>query len=115
MTCLAFLGSGSVQAQPKTVSVGFTNQTKMDVKVQGYTIFNKTPRAGATLSIDKSGGKAFETNVPAGNFRFYTVHDANFNVLLKDFQVPIQNRNVTFNISVDPNDAKKVIIRFAGN
>jgi hypothetical protein len=62
------------------------------------------------LPINK-GGKAYESAVPAG-FRYYTVFDAinPTRVLLRDFPVPIQNRDVILIIMPSPNDPTRVVI-----
>ena len=111
ITWLALSAVDSANAQPGTVSVGFKNQTKIDVYVQGTTIVNGSPRRGNNISVPKSGGMAFESNVPTG-FRFYTVFDANqpSRILLKDHRVPIQNRDALFTIMTSPTNPNQVIL-----
>jgi hypothetical protein len=111
MTCLALTARVPLAAQPPkqlAVSVGFTNRTDMPVIVKGYTIVNKVQRGGPTLQIDKSGGQSFETNVPANNFRYYTIYDANYNILLRNHPIAIQNRNVLLDIVPNPLNPKQV-------
>ncbi len=111
MTWLVLFGSGPIEAQvPKAVSVGFANRTEMDVVVQGYSLVNNVKRAGPTIKLDKNGGKNFETNVPPGNYRYYTVWDANFKVLLRNYQVLIPNRNALFEIRTSATDPKVIEI-----
>src|ERR1022692_639450 len=96
-TCLAFLASSTVQAQgPNTASVGINNKTELNVIIQGYTIVNGSKKYGTPLQLRKSGSKAFESNVPGG-VRYYTICDANnqARVLLRDFPVPIQTRELS--------------------
>jgi hypothetical protein len=113
MTCLAFWASDPVHAQVpnKGVSVGFTNKTQMNVIVKGYTVINNVKRSGPALSINKNGGQAYETNVPAGNTRYYTVFDSNYRILLRDQTVTIQNSNVVLDIVPDPNNPKGVLVQ----
>jgi hypothetical protein len=113
MTWLIFFGSGPIQAQPqapKGVSVGFANRTEMNLVVQGYSFVNKVQRAGPAMQLEKNGGKNFETNVPTNTFRYYTVYDANFKILLRNYQIPIQGRNAVFDIMPSPTDPKAVVI-----
>ena len=103
MTCLVFLAWEPTQAQqPKTVTVGFRNRTDSNVLVKGYTVVNGTQRVGQLMQLRKSGGMAFENSVLAG-VRFVTVYDAiTTRVLLRDFPVPIQNRDISFDIVPAP-------------
>jgi len=110
MTCLAFIATDRVMAQvPKTVTVGFRNQTNMDLLVQGYTIVNGVQRLGQPVMI-RRGSIAFELNVPAG-IRFYTIADAKapLRPLLSREPVTIQPRDSSFMIS-SPNDPKRIVL-----
>ena len=96
------------QGQP-TVSVGFSNNSQTSVVIKGYTVVNGSQRPGQLIQIRK-GSKGYEANVPSG-IRVYNVFDAiTFRPLLKDFPVPIQNRDVFLNIISAPNDPTRVII-----
>lgn len=117
MTWLAIAATGGTQAQlPDTVTVGFKNQSEINVIVKGYTVVNGQPRAGANLQLPKKIGMAFERNVPAG-VRYYTVFDANsFRVLVKNHPVQIQNRDVPLVIVPSPtNPARLIIVPDLGN
>jgi hypothetical protein len=109
--CVAIAAIGSTYAQlPGTVTVGFKNQSEVNVIVKGYTVVNGQPRAGANLQLPKKAGTAFERNVPAG-IRYYTVFDANsFRVLIKDHPVQIQNRDVPLAIVPVPNSPGRLMI-----
>lgn len=111
MTWLICAVAEPAQAQvPPGVSVGFSNNSQTAVIVKGYTIVNGAQRPGLLLPM-KKGGKAYDTNVPAG-LRYYTVYDANnpTRVLLRDHQVPIQNRDTFLNIIMSPLDSTRVVI-----
>jgi hypothetical protein len=112
MICLLLAGleTASAQMPQQGVTVTFNNASKGPVIVKGYTVVNNTRRPGQLLPISK-GGKAYESGVPAG-FRYYTVFDAinPSRVLLRDFPVPIQNRDVSLVIMNAPNDPTRVVI-----
>jgi hypothetical protein len=102
MTWLLFLAMSPAHAQvPKTASVGFNNKTDLNIFIQGYTIVNGSKRYGPPLQLKKNGSMAFESNVLAG-YRYYTICDANqpSRVLLRDFPVPIQNREVSLDVVI---------------
>lgn len=86
---------------PKTASVGFNNKTDLNIFIQGYTIVNGSKRYGPPLQLKKNGSMAFESNVLSG-FRYYTICDANqpARVLLRDFPVPIQSREVSLDVVI---------------
>ena len=110
ITWLAFCAADSVRAQPGTVSVGFKNQTNIDVYVQGTTIVNGVPARGSNIFVPKSSGMAFESNVPANHVRFYTVFDANRRILLKDSPTQIQTRDAFFSIMTLSANPPRVIL-----
>jgi hypothetical protein len=113
MTCLFVLTAGAVRAQvPATASVVFTNKSNLHVFVVGYTIVNGSKKGGPTLQLKKNGGKAFESNVPAGAkaTRVYTIHDANQpGNILGRIEVVI-TRDATFDIVPMPNNPKLLMI-----
>jgi hypothetical protein len=86
---------------PKSASVGFNNKTDLNIFIQGYTIVNGSKRYGPPLQLKKNGSMAFESSVPVG-YRYYTICDANqpARVLLRDFQVPIKNREVSLDVVI---------------
>jgi len=120
MTWLVLFAWDDVQAQLQpqqipTVSVGCRNQTELNVIVKGYTIVNGVQRSGPIMPLKKNGGRGFESNVPSG-IRFYTVYDANqpTKVLLRDHPIPIQNRDILFDIIPVPGNPNRVLIVPAG-
>jgi hypothetical protein len=109
MTCLLVIGWGQAQAQVPAASVKFTNKTDFNVVVRGFTIVNGQRRMGPPISIPK-GGVAFDVNVPAG-IRYYGVWEGTrFVVLLQNYQVPVQNRDLAFSILPNPTNPKQVVI-----
>jgi hypothetical protein len=111
MACLFVLKLDAVQAQvPKTASVGFNNKSEVNVIVIGYTIVNGSKKGGPALQLKKSGGKAFESNVPTGLTRYFTIHDANQlrNILCRQ---PIAiTGDMSFDIVPNPNNPKLLMI-----
>lgn len=105
-----FAGLSSAQQPGGVVSVGFRNQTNANVLVQGCTIINKIQRPGQILQLKKNGGMAFD-NAPLG-IRYITIYDANQPavVLLRDFPVPIQKRDLFFDIVTSPTNPKMLTI-----
>jgi hypothetical protein len=109
MTCLLVIGWGQARAQVPTASVKFTNKTDFNLVVRGFTIVNGQKRAGPNIAIPK-GGAAFDLNVPAG-IRYYGVWEGTrFVVLVQNYQVPIQNRDLAFSIMPNPTNPKQVVI-----
>lgn len=107
---LASAGSTPSQ-QPNTTSVGFRNQTGGNIIVQGSTYFGKQERPGQLLQLKKNGGMAFDVNVPAG-VRYITIYDANQPtvILLRNFPVPVQKRDMFFDIVPSPNNPKVLML-----
>jgi hypothetical protein len=97
--------------QPGAASVGFRNQTNLPILVQGHTIINKTQRPGQILQLKKNGDVAFDANVPGG-IRYITIYNANQPavVLLRDFPIAIQKRDVFFDIMPSPNNPKVLVL-----
>jgi|SRR6516162_5701506 len=112
MTCLCFWATNPADGQiPKGASVGFNNKTDLNIFIQGYTIVNGSKRYGPPLQLKKNGSMAFESSVPPG-FRYYTICDANqpARVLLRDFQVPIKNREVSLDVVIQMPGNRLVIV-----
>jgi hypothetical protein len=110
ITCIFIVKAERVQAQvPKAASVGFNNKSEVNVYVIGYTIVNGSKRSGPTLHL-KKGFKAFESNVPVGGIRYYTIHDANQpgNILCRQ-QIAITG-DASFDIVPSPNNPKMLMI-----
>lgn len=111
MTCLFCILGTTAEAQgvPTTASVGFNNRSDVNVIVIGYTIVNGSKKGGPTLQLKKNGGKAFESNVPAG-IRYFTIHDANNPITILGRQQILINRDVNFDIVPTPGNPKVLMI-----
>jgi hypothetical protein len=118
MTCLLLVYADCSQgqlpqpAQPQPgVSIGFRNRSEYNVLVKGYTIVNGMQKPGQILQMKKSGGMAFEANVPVG-VRYFTIYNANQPaiILMQNFPVSIQNRDVFFEIVPSPANPKLLIL-----
>jgi hypothetical protein len=111
MTCLFVSAVNSAHAQsPPTASVGFQNKTELNLIMQGYTVVNGSKKYGTPLPMRRNGGRAFESNVPAG-VRYYTVCDANnqARVLLRDYAVPVQARELLLDVIRTPGNRIAIV------
>ncbi len=104
-TCIAVTGSAAPPAWAQGalgVAVGFRNELKIPVIVQGYSIVRGMPKAGIAMVI-LPGRTASDNFVPAG-VRFYRVCDANMPnlVYLRDVPVPVGGRDVVLAIRGTP-------------
>jgi hypothetical protein len=105
--CVLFAGHGYAQAQ---VAVGFKNQCEMNIIVKGTTIVNGMKRAGVNITLKKKEGTGSEANVPNGT-RYYTVYDATtFRILLQNYQVPIQGRDLSLVVMPSPTNPNRLVI-----
>jgi hypothetical protein len=111
MACLLAAVETTLAQQPATASIGFRNQTNLPILVQGYSIINKTQRPGQILQLKKNGDVAYDANVLAG-VRYITIYNANQPavVLLRDFPVAVQKRDVFFDIMPSPTNPKILIL-----
>ena len=66
----------AARAQFGGVAVGFKNELKTPVIVQGYTIVNNMQKRGQAFIV-LPGKLLADNNVPANSIRFYTIVDAN--------------------------------------
>ena len=112
ITCLFFFLDATVDAQavPNNASVGFNNRSDVNVIVIGYTIVNGSKKGGPTLQLKKNGGRTFESNVPTGGIRYYTIHDANNPVTILGRHQVLINRDVNFDIVPTPGNPKVLMI-----
>lgn len=104
--------SGSVQAQgqPTTVTIGFRNDTKNAVIVQGTSVIKGVPRRGQPLLVDV-GKTTYENNVPAG-VRLVSVYDGAqpSRVLLRDYPLTIGQNDLAVLIRSHPTNSNRVIL-----
>jgi hypothetical protein len=86
-------------------AVGFRNELKGAVVVQGFTFINGMKKSGQAILI-LPGKIGTETNVPAG-IRYYTISDPNgTQVYLNNVPVPVQNNDLALAIRVGQNGFK---------
>ncbi|MCI0641631.1 MAG: hypothetical protein L0Y70_21355 [Gemmataceae bacterium] len=85
-------GKPQPQQQPTSPStgIGFKNDFKVAIIVQGWSVVNGQQRRGQPLLINP-GKVAWDNNVPSPGKRYYSVYDANqpSKVYLRDFAVPV--------------------------
>jgi hypothetical protein len=107
MAVMAFVASPA-QAQ-SSAAVGFRNELKTPVLVQGFTIVNGTQRRGPAILV-APGRTAWDNNVPAGD-RYYTVYDGNTPrvVLLRDARVSVTPRSELFFL-IRPNGPSRITL-----
>ncbi|MCI0376555.1 MAG: hypothetical protein L0215_03000 [Gemmataceae bacterium] len=80
--------------QPKqpavSTGIGFKNDFKVAIIVQGWSIVDGQQRRGQPLLINP-GKVAWDNNIPSPGKRFYSIYDANqpSKVYLRDFAVPV--------------------------
>lgn len=106
------LSGAGVSAQGQTqpmgptgpgAGVGFRNDLKVPVIVQGVSLVNNMPRRGQPILI-QPGKTHWDNNLPQG-FRFYTVYDANQSrILLKDARINVQTADQYFVIRLSPSN-----------
>jgi hypothetical protein len=101
---------GLAFSQPPGVCLGFRNDTKSGVIVQGTTKVNNMSRRGHPL-MAPPGRVVFDNNVTAG-IRYINIYDGQqpSKQLLADFPVPVQNRDLTISIRVSPTNRERVIL-----
>jgi hypothetical protein len=94
-----------------TVSIGFRNEFKSAIIIQGHSIVNGMQRRGQPLFIN-AGKIAFDNNVPAG-VRFITILDATqpSRVLLLNFQIPVPaGRDQQLLVRPAPNNPNRIVL-----
>jgi hypothetical protein len=95
---LAPWAQSTAWAQRNGPAVGFRNELKVSVVVQGYTVVNGMAKRGQLILI-APGKIGVENNVPAGAPRYYTVYDLKNNqVYLANIAVPVQNDDLALAI-----------------
>src|SRR5437868_5043256 len=101
LLCCVAVAAGfpaAARAQTGGVAVGFRNEMKTPVIVQGWTMVGGMKKAGMAIAIPP-GKTLGEINIPAG-LRFYSVHDGNMPsiVYIRDIPVPVMNSDIGFAI-----------------
>jgi hypothetical protein len=92
---------GQGQTQPPGPGVGFRNELKIPLIVQGVSLINNMQRRGQPFVV-QPGKTVWDNNLPAG-MRYYTVYEANQQrILLRDRNVRIQKADQFFAIRLNP-------------
>jgi len=83
--------------------IGFRNDLKVPVIVQGASIVNGMVRRGPPILI-QPGKIGWDNKLPAG-MRYVTVYDANQpnRVIIREFRVPFQGLDLMYTIQVNGN------------
>src|ERR1700676_3649274 len=92
LVVLIVLGLGSprqeAQGQPAGPGIGFRNDLKIPVIVQGISVVNNMQRRGQPFLV-QPGKTVWDNNLPKNSTRYYTIYDANQQrLLLRDQTVP---------------------------
>lgn len=109
--CLALTPWSAGQGQFTAPGIGFRNDSKVAVIVQGWSVVNNMPRRGQPLLIQPDK-RVWDNNVPPG-IRYYSVYDANqpSKVLLRDFPVPVGTNDQFFAIRPVPSNPSRVLLQ----
>jgi hypothetical protein len=93
LACLALTGlsqSQGAQAQTLGPGIGFRNDLKVPVIVQGVSLVNNMQRRGQPFVV-QPGKTVWDNNLPMG-LRYYTIYEASQQrIVLKDQNVKIQS------------------------
>ena len=89
------------EAQAPGAGVGFRNDLKVPIIVQGVSIVNKMQRRGQPFVV-QPGKTVWDNNLPPGD-RFYTIYEATQQrVLLRNQQVRVVNVDQFFGVRPVP-------------
>lgn len=99
----------TIQAQNRGPSIGFRNDAKVAVIVQGATDVKGMQRRGQPLLI-QPGKTSYDTNLPAGD-RFITIYDANQpSKVLHRSKIPLGKVDLFFAIRPGPGNPPQIIL-----
>jgi len=85
------------QGQAPASGIGFRNDLKIPVIVQGVSLVNNMQRRGQPFLVN-AGKTVWDNNLPVGA-RYYTIYDANQQrILLRERPVRVQNADQFFGI-----------------
>lgn len=123
MLCLAFVGLETANCQPQSqplgpqpgAAIGFRNETKMSIVVQGHSVVNNQHRRGQPILL--SPGKiAFDANLPAGT-RFFTIYDSNqtSRIMMLNQPVTPQGKDLFFTIRMSSTNPSKCVFSLEVN
>lgn len=123
IACLICAGLHSASGQPQSKplgpqagsAIGFRNDTKMTVVVQGHSVVNNQHRRGQPMLL--SPGKiAFDSKIPPG-VRFFTIYDSNqtSRIFLLNQPVAPQGKDLFFAIRMSPSNPSKCVLSLEVN
>jgi hypothetical protein len=93
-----FLPWQDAQGQAPGAGIGFRNDLKTPVIVQGVSVVNNMQRRGQPFLVN-AGKTVWDNNLPPGT-RYYSIYDANqaSRILLRDRAVRVQTADQFFGI-----------------
>jgi hypothetical protein len=101
------LPRSETQGQMPGPGIGFRNDLKTPVIVQGVSLVNNMQRRGQPFLV-QPGKTVWDNNLPMG-MRYYTIYDANQQrILLRDRNVPVQNKDQFFVIRLSSGGASPI-------
>jgi hypothetical protein len=100
LVLLGFLNpQQQIEAQVPGPGIGFRNDLKAPVIVQGVSVINKVQRRGQAFRVEP-GKTVWDSNLPLG-IRYYTVYDANTRILLPNQMVQVVGKDQFFSITIN--------------
>jgi hypothetical protein len=95
--------SGEALAQGTGPSIGFHNETKHGILIQGTTVVNKVPKQVGQPFLVTPGKIGFDSNVPQGT-RHITIYDSsNPKVPLLSTTIMVANRDMVYTVRAGAN------------
>lgn len=119
MAMVSTAGQVCAQGKPQSkqpmpsIGIGFKNDFKVAIIVQGWSNVDGQQRRGQPLLINP-GKTAWDNNVPsAPGKRFYTIYDANqpSKVYLRDFAVPVGLADQFFGVQPVPGNTSRAALQ----
>lgn len=105
---ILLLGQNQVSlAQVPGTTIGFRNDTKTPIIVQGTSKVNNLPRRGQPIFVPV--GRIGFDSAPIG-IRFINIYDAQQRILLADFPIIVQNRDLLYSVIPSPTQRDRVIL-----
>jgi hypothetical protein len=103
----SYASGQQMRGQAAGPGIGFRNDLKIPVIVQGVSLVNNMQRRGQPLVV-QPGKTVWENNLAMG-LRYYTIYEGNQQrILLRDRPVPIQTKDQFFAIRLVPGGAGQV-------
>jgi len=84
------------QGQMPGPGIGFRNDLKTPIIVQGVSLVNKMQRRGQPFLVNP-GKTVWDNNLPPGTLRIYTIYDANQQrILIQNIPINVQKADQFF-------------------